>query len=267
MNRFAARVQHIDISRRGFTLIELLTVLAIISVLAALLFPVFARARERARQTTCLSHERQLGVALALYSQDYDECLPSGTTGFLGQGWAGQTYPYIESVELFRCPDDATGKDKGDTRYLISYGMNCNVASLADAAFLAPSLTVVSFEVNDSFADVRTNETTSPTARGLPRDNCPADCGKPFGADYYATGNVGGITPRLSTTAHPYHDPTSNYIAADGHVKALHGEYVSPGFNALTPASPQSTAAQTAAGTETMDITPAVKAAMTFSIR
>jgi prepilin-type N-terminal cleavage/methylation domain-containing protein len=267
MKQFAAQRQSIDISRNGFTLIELLTVLAILSVLAALLFPVFARARERARQTACLSNERQLGLALTIYSQDYDECVPSGTAGALGQGWAGQTYPYVKSVELFRCPDDATGPDKGDLNLLISYAMNCNGAGLSYATFSAPSLTVLSFEVNDSFADLRTVETTSPTARGLPQDNCPAECGKPFGADYYATGNVGGISPHLSTTPRPYHDPTSNYIAADGHVKALHGAYISPGFNAATPDSPQSATAQTAAGTESMDIAPTVKAALTFSIR
>src|SRR5690349_18706045 len=102
------------IFRNGFTLIELLIVIATISVLAALLFPVFAQARERARQTTCLSNERQLGLALALYSQDYDECLPSGTIGSLGQGWAGQVYSFVKSVDLYRCPDDATEEYKGD---------------------------------------------------------------------------------------------------------------------------------------------------------
>jgi prepilin-type N-terminal cleavage/methylation domain-containing protein len=260
-------MRKIALSRQGFTLIELLIVLSILTILAGLLFPVLARARERARQTMCLSHERQLGLALALYSQDYDECLPSGTTGSLGQGWAGQSYPYVKSVDLYRCPDDVTEESKGDLDHLISYAMNCNAAGISQAGFSAPSLTVLSFEVNDSFADVRTVETTSPTGRGLPQDNCPAECGKPFGADYYATGNVGDVTPRLSTTIRPYHDPTSNYIAADGHVKALRGENVSPGFNALSPDSPQSATAHTAAGTESMMISPDVRAALTFSTK
>ena len=63
--------------RHGFTLIELLVVIAIIAVLAAILFPVFAQAREQARQTTCLSNLKQLGTGLTMYAQDYDETLPS----------------------------------------------------------------------------------------------------------------------------------------------------------------------------------------------
>ena len=62
--------------RRGFTLIELLVVIAIIAILAAILFPVFARAREKARQTSCLSNVKELALALLMYSQDYDETIP-----------------------------------------------------------------------------------------------------------------------------------------------------------------------------------------------
>ncbi len=260
-------MQGLTYRRTGFTLVELLIVLAILTILAALLFPVFARARERARQIVCLSNDRQLGMGIALYTQDYDEHLPSGTIGTVGQGWAGQTYPYAHNVELYRCPDDVTEESKGDLRFLISYALNCNTAGVPLAALAATSATVLAFEVNDSFADVRTPETTSPTGRGLPRDNCPEECGKPFGADYYATGNVGGVTPKLSTTVRPYHDPTSNYLAADGHIKALRGENVSPGFNAASPTSAQSSSAETATGTESMAISPAVRAVLTFSTR
>ncbi len=62
--------------RKGFTLIELLVVIAIIAILAAILFPVFAQAREKARQTQCLSNEKQIGTSLMMYAQDYDEVLP-----------------------------------------------------------------------------------------------------------------------------------------------------------------------------------------------
>ena len=66
--------------RRGFTLIELLVVIAIIAILAAILFPVFARAREKARQTACLNNVKQLSLAVMQYTQDYDEILPACTT-------------------------------------------------------------------------------------------------------------------------------------------------------------------------------------------
>ncbi len=255
------------VRRVGFTLVELLIVISIIAILAGLLFPVFAHAREKARQAACISNEKQLGVALLLYSQDYDEQLPSGTVGILGRGWAGQVYPFLKNRDVYKCPDDTPHDNDGDPNHLISYGMTCNAARSSQAAFSSPSLTVLAFEVNDSFADVAVPETTSPTGRGLRGDNCPALCGKPFGADYYATGNIGEETPPVSTTIRPYHDPMSNYLAADGHVKALRGENISPGFDAPSPDTPQSSQAQTAAGTTSMMIAPNHSAALTFSIR
>src|SRR5436853_7103493 len=88
-------------TRRGYTLIELLIVLSILTILSGLLFPAFAAVRERARQAACLTDERQLGLALLQYSQDYDEGLPSGTIGTVGQGWAGQIYPFVKHVALY----------------------------------------------------------------------------------------------------------------------------------------------------------------------
>lgn len=91
-------------SRSGFTLIELLVVIAIIAILAAILFPVFARARENARRSACLSNTRQIGLGLSMYIQDYDERFPSYY--FLdGTGWHNATLPYIKSKQLFVCPN------------------------------------------------------------------------------------------------------------------------------------------------------------------
>lgn len=100
--------------RRGFTLIELLVVIAIIAILAAILFPVFARAREKARQSSCLSNLKQLALGLLMYSQDYDEKFP---TYYWGEGnsgiatsctwWAG-AYPYIKNLQIFKCPSSAS---------------------------------------------------------------------------------------------------------------------------------------------------------------
>lgn len=94
--------------KRGFTLIELLVVIAIIAILAAILFPVFARAREAARRSSCLSNTKQIGTGLMLYSQDYDEvvCPPwNGACPGLGCfGWADLLYPYIRNEKVFDCP-------------------------------------------------------------------------------------------------------------------------------------------------------------------
>jgi prepilin-type N-terminal cleavage/methylation domain-containing protein len=94
--------------KRAFTLIELLVVIAIIAILAAILFPVFARAREAARKTACLSNTKQVGTALMMYAQDYEETLPPpqlGTCPGLGcYGWADVVFPYIKNEKVFDCP-------------------------------------------------------------------------------------------------------------------------------------------------------------------
>jgi prepilin-type N-terminal cleavage/methylation domain-containing protein/prepilin-type processing-associated H-X9-DG protein len=123
--------------RRGFTLIELLVVIAIIAILAAILFPVFARAREQARKTSCLSNTKQLGTAILMYAQDYDEQLPSatfanapaglwGTPDWNSYGWSYifvQFAPYIKNTQIFTCPS-ATPNMVGpaNARYDMSYG-------------------------------------------------------------------------------------------------------------------------------------------------
>src|SRR5579871_4692134 len=97
--------------RRAFTLIELLVVIAIIAILAAILFPVFAQAREKARGISCLSNLKQLGLALNMYVQDYDETFPlNHIEGYWGGpndvGWATSTQPYIKNLQMLHCPDD-----------------------------------------------------------------------------------------------------------------------------------------------------------------
>ncbi len=93
--------------RNGFTLIELLVVIAIIAILAAILFPVFAKAREKARAASCLSNEKQILLAQTQYTQDYDEKFPPGHQD-AGIAWCETLQPYAKSIQIFRCPDDSS---------------------------------------------------------------------------------------------------------------------------------------------------------------
>ena len=138
--------------KRAFTLIELLVVIAIIAILAAILFPVFSAAREKARQTSCASNMRQLGLATLQYCEDYDETMPIVVSQLdynsagvavarpLGAfdaleytkfhfGWVECIYPYVKSTAVFHCPDDFQPGSSGflglcDSVNDPSYGMN-----------------------------------------------------------------------------------------------------------------------------------------------
>lgn len=114
--------------RRGFTLIELLVVIAIIAILAAILFPVFAQAREKARQASCTSNAKQIGLGLAMYTQDYDELMPPAFPQIppINGGnidrmpYDMQILPYIKNDQVFACPSDDTRRWDGtrwDGRY------------------------------------------------------------------------------------------------------------------------------------------------------
>lgn len=111
--------------KKGFTLIELLVVIAIIAILAAILFPVFARAREKARQNSCLSNSKQLVLGWQMYLQDYDENIPPyalrrtspfwSTPGW-GERWQALIQPYLKNTQILICPSDSAAA--------LSYGYN-----------------------------------------------------------------------------------------------------------------------------------------------
>ncbi len=166
--------------RRAFTLIELLVVIAIIAILSAILFPVFAQARERARSASCLSNCKQIGLAIMMYTQDYDETYfwqpwPGQETSdyYLGipqpqQGWYDMIQPYVKNQGIFHCPSyDGSNFYAGayPANYTLSYGMNellfgykwipeATLQAPADIAMLADATstwaTFIGMEVQDS---------------------------------------------------------------------------------------------------------------------
>lgn len=127
---------------KGFTLIELLVVIAIVAILAAILFPVFAQAKEKSRQTSCLSNLKQLGTAMAMYREDYDgvnlACYYN-SNGFRYR-WQEAIEPYTRNREILRCPSGLPTADPYTGMYL-SYGMNWLVFwyPAQDAAITEPS--------------------------------------------------------------------------------------------------------------------------------
>ena len=140
-------------SSQAFTLIELLVVIAIIAILAAILFPVFARARENARRASCQSNLKQLALGITQYTQDYDESFPLSTTdtlvytpGGTNIGWADGIYPYVKSLQVYQCPSEpfptSTGPDKsGYTDYYLN--KNAGDGQQKVAAAQNPTLTIL----------------------------------------------------------------------------------------------------------------------------
>ena len=124
---------------KAFTLIELLVVIAIIALLAAILFPVFARARENARRSSCQSNLKQIGLGLFQYAQDFDERLPP----YWGPSWSIRIDPYIKSDQIFNCPSSKKLLPSACCGQPLGYGLNFETAywGITDSAAALSQIT------------------------------------------------------------------------------------------------------------------------------
>jgi prepilin-type N-terminal cleavage/methylation domain-containing protein/prepilin-type processing-associated H-X9-DG protein len=146
--------------RHGFTLIELLVVIAIIAILAAILFPVFAKAREKARQTSCLANMKQLGLGVLMYTQDYDETFfpltyTSGAatpTTYLSN-WPTLFQSYVKNWQIYKCPSHSATVDPVayPNTYICSYGANANLDRATLGQVMAPAVTIMLYEDQSSW--------------------------------------------------------------------------------------------------------------------
>ncbi len=221
---------------RGFTLIELLVVIAIIAILAAILFPVFAKAREKARQITCASNLKQISLGILQYYQDSDEVFPSvtansnGTAGEL-VGWADEIQPYLKNINVLYCPDDPKPQNPdphahpystyGDTHFTSYFynamvgtpngGYTYNIGGLKLSQMPYVSLTIL---VGDNFG--------YDAANSLPWGNgriCNWKILDPDPAHQNNCGYTDSNGGRLDRDASNRHSDGANYAFADGHAK------------------------------------------------
>lgn len=215
-------MQHLQVTsalsrsrKSAFTLIELLVAIAIIALLAAILFPVFGRARENARRTACISNLKQIGLGVLQYVQDYDEAFPQQgySQGGMTYRWRALLYPYVRNTQVFKCPSNlTTGTDNvilGTPNLTVSQNYAVNV----------------NFVPNVTDGVIKTSGLTDSTGRVFLAENCGSD----YRTMYASTGSSGGNENQLvtgsfmATSSGKFkgHLGMGSFLYADGHAKAL----------------------------------------------
>lgn len=224
--------------KKAFTLIELLVVVAIISILAAILFPVFGRARENARRSSCQSNLKQIGLGTLLYMQDNDEAIYPFNYAIPGgsQHWTGQTLgaslfpergllqPYLKSVPIQDCP--SAGDIPGN-------GLFARIAYAPNNAYLNPNITIPGPPPRVIARTARLAEISTPAETILMADSGflgnlngqltrITGLSTPFGTVASESGIVETSTPTMAASnIHGRHLGTANVLWMDGHVKAM----------------------------------------------
>ena len=192
----------------GFTLIELLIVIAIIGILTAILFPVFARARESARRASCQSNLKQIGLGIQMYVQDNDDKFPrGGNPDFAateGAGWAETLAPYLKNTQIYQCPSEPQSQQLPElyTDYYMNIWLVCQSRGVSESIVDLPTSTIIS-------GDGAGNKSNY-YCQGV-RGNSAA-----CGSGSTITGPT--VDPRIPAKRH---FEGANYLFVDGHVKWL----------------------------------------------
>jgi len=242
--------------KRGFTLIELLVVIAIIAILAAILFPVFAQARDKARQTQCLSNTKQIGLAALQYSTDHDGQLPpsrvsdaTDSGGSRREPWSVLLFPYIKNLGVFKCPSDPSrpnaapeawcpgsmqvgGRDRS-SRSMVPVanadggagcgpgGIMCPSASASEAQIEKPGGTAMLCERWEGSRVCQTGSTHYHGGGDFQKIAAAGGIqGQVVTAEAILRGSAGGIAPGPDPFANRYHQGRFTVIYCDGHSKA-----------------------------------------------